>query len=523
MATADMNNRLLRQNATKSQKRAESPAHKSARQQVQQHLGNRTPHEPKIWTLTAQIGAAIALPRRNRSTDPTPDRTTTLLSPDHTATKPPHSVRKSLSYLLVQILTHLALPLFLLLLVKRGIKERGHWRGLGERFGLGSVGPKGAVWIYAASLGETRAASPLIRRLRASGLPVLLTHLSPAGLEEGYRLFPDDSGITHRYMPIDLFWAVRLFLARARPVVGVVMEIEIWPAMMLGARRMGVPMVMANGNLLEKSITKKGWLRRDLLMLYREFAHVFTRTENYRQRYLSLGVAPERISVVGEMKYDQWIDPAHRAMGETLRRNWSVARVVMIASSVRDEEPILLQMVSALLAKDPGLGVLWVPRSPQRFAAVAQSLADAGLTVARRSDLGAQMAATIGSDIRVILGDSIGEMNAYYPVADLVFVGASLVDHGGHNIMEPMAFGKPVLMGPSIYGIAFAAEPAARMGAFESLPTAEALRLRILGLLQDPAERQRMGQAAGAFSAGQAGAADRTYTGLKAIISGTRH
>ncbi len=444
-------------------------------------------------------------------------------SPDHTAPKPAHSAGTWLSYLLVQILMHLGLPLILLLLVKRGIKERGHWRGLAERFGLGPVGPKGAVWIYAASLGETRAASPLIRRLRTDGHPVLLTHLSPAGLEEGHRLFPNDPGITHRYMPIDLFWAVGLFLARARPVVGVVMEIEIWPAMMFGARRRGVPMVMANGNLLEKSMTKKGWLRRHLLTLYREFTHIFTRTEAYRQRYLSLGVAPERISVVGELKYDQWIDPAHRAMAETLRRNWSVARVVMIASSVQDEEPILLPMVQALLADDPGLGVLWVPRSPQRFAAVAQSLADRGLPLVRRSDLGARMAAPIAPDIRVIVGDSIGEMNAYYPVADLVFVGASLVDHGGHNIMEPMAFGKPVLMGPSIYGIAFAAEPAARMGAFESLPTAEALRLRLLGLLQDREQRQRMGQAAGAFSAGQSGAADRTYTGLTAIISGTRH
>ncbi len=427
------------------------------------------------------------------------------------------------AYWAQQTLMHLALPLIILLLVWRGRREPGHLRGWSDRLGFGPVGPEGAVWIYAASLGETRAASPLIRRLRADGVSVILSHISPAGMEEGWRLFPDDPGITHRYTPIDLFWAVRRFLRRAKPLLGIVLEIEIWPAMLREAHLAGVPMVMANGNLLDRSLTRQKGLRRHLLSLYKSFTHIFTRTEAFRDRYLSLGVDPERISVVGEMKYDQWIDPKHPAMGRSLRKGWDAQQVLLIASSVKDEEAPLLAMVQALLRDLPGLGVLWVPRSPQRFDPLAKTLVAAGISCLPRSALGPDMVGEIPTGTRVILGDSLGEMNAYYPVADLVFVGASLVDHGGHNIMEPMAFGKPVLMGPSTFGIAFAAEPATHAGAFESLANVQALQARIAILLKDGETLDAMGMAARAFTRLHTGSADRTYQGLKPLIRAAQH
>lgn len=409
-----------------------------------------------------------------------------------------------------QVLAHLALPLVAILLLWRGVREPGHLRNLSHRFGLGPVGPRGAVWIYAASVGEVRAASPLIRRLMAGGEAVMVTYLSPAGLAEGRRLFP--AGVTHRFMPIDLFWAVRLFLARARPRLGIVMEIEIWPAMLIEAARAGVPMMMANGNLLEQSFG--GGLRKHLLRLYWLFARVFTRTEEYRQRYLKVGVPAERIEVVGELKSDQWIDPAHPATGARLRAAWpGAARVLMIASSVKDEEAALMEMVQALLARDPGLAVLWVPRSPQRFGPVAEALAAAGLSVARRSSLGADFGGPVPS-VRVLVGDSIGEMNVYYAMADLVFVGGSLHTHGGHNVLEPMALGRPVIMGPSTYGVDFAAKPAARVGALEILPDTGAIGARVTELLADPATLAAKGRAARQFSEAQGGAAEAIFRGL---------
>lgn len=437
--------------------------------------------------------------------------------------RPRHPISTWLYFWVTQILSHTLLPFLFPLVLWRSRREPGYRRGFGERFGLGPVGAPGSVWFFAASLGETRAASPLIRRLRAMGIPVLLTHSTPAGLDEGYRLFPDDPGITHRYMPVDLVWAVALFLARARPALGVVMEIEIWPAMLFVARWARVPMVMANGNLLARDMGSGRGLRRHFMRLYREFTHVFTRSADYRDRYLKVGVASERVSVVGELKYDQWIDPAHRVMATRLRQGWDVERVIMLASTVHQEEPLLLPIVQDLLRRDPGLGMLWVPRSPQRFEAVAISLVEAGLRICRRSDLGPDMTAPFPPGTQVVVGDSIGEMNAYYPVAEIVFVGASLVDHGGHNIVEPMAFAKPVLMGPSIYGIAFAAGPAAEAGAFESLPDAEALGRRCAELLADPATLARMSAAAAQYSAGQSGAADSTHAAILALLEVSQH
>lgn len=427
-------------------------------------------------------------------------------------------------YALLQGVAHLVLPFLALFLLARARKEPGHLRHLSHRLGLGPVGAPGAVWVYAASLGETRAASPLVRRLRAAGREVVLSHQSPAGLEEGWRLFPDDPGIVHRYAPVDLFWAVRLFLRRARPLALVVLEIELWPAMLIETARAGVPVIMANGNLLERSMGTgrglKGALRGHLMRLYRLFDAIFTRDGAYRDRYLRVGVDPARLRVVGEMKYDQWVDPAHPAMGRALRARWpGAARVLMVASSVEAEEPALLAMVGRLLAADRGLRVVWAPRSPQRFEAVAAALAAAGLTVARRTGLGPGMAGPVPA-AQVMVGDSIGEMNAYYPAADLVFVGASLVDHGGHNIMEPLALGLPVVMGPSTYGIAFAAGPAAAAGAMESLPDAAALEARIAALLADPARLAAMADAARRFAAAHTGAADRTAAGILAALEG---
>lgn len=430
-------------------------------------------------------------------------------------------------YALTQVLAHLILPLAPILALQRARREPDFLRHLSHRIGLGPTGGGGAVWVYAASLGEMRAASPLIERLRAAGHGVLIGYQTPAGLNAGRALFAGDPGITHRYVPLDLFWAMRLFLRRARPILLIVLEVEIWPAMLVESARAGVPLVLANGNLVQRVPgQRRGWLKRQLLHLYRLFDHIFTRTDAFAARYAEIGVSPARISVVGELKYDQRIDPADPVLGAALRARWAAdgdgdGPVLMLASTVHDEEPALLAMVARLLAHNPRLRVLWVPRSPQRFDAVAQALTAKGLPVLRRSSLGPGMTGALPRGIRIMVGDSLGEMNRYYAMADLVFVGASLGNQGGHNIMEPMALGKPVVMGPSIWGIAFDAEPAATAGAFESLSDAPALEARIAALLADPATLNAMAQRASAFAASRTGASARTMAGLAALLPPT--
>ena len=421
-------------------------------------------------------------------------------------------------YPLEQAIVHLLVPFVPFLMLLRSRKEPAHFRKLLDRFGLGPVGQKCAVWIYAASLGETRAASPLIRQLRAEGFNVLLSHQSPSGLAEGMRLFANDSGVTQAFVPLDLFWTVRIFLRRFQPVALIVMEIEIWPAMLIETTRRGIPIAMANGNLLEESIGNGRGLRRHILKLYLLFSHICTRTQSYHDRYIRIGVDPSRVSVVGEMKYDQLVDPSHLRMAKTLRANLVRGeRFLMIASSVEAEESLLLPMVERLIAQDSGLRVLWAPRSPQRFQTVANELRSKGIAVTLRSSLGREMDAPI-PQTQVLVGDSTGEMNAFYPVADLVFVGASLVDHGGHNIIEPLVLGRPVVMGPSTYGIDFAAEPAGQAGAFESLQDAVALEERIVELLADPVALAKMSAASVAFATDKTGAAEKTFLVLHSLL-----
>lgn len=422
-------------------------------------------------------------------------------------------------YVIEQIIAHMLIPLIILLLIFRSRKEPAHLKNLKHRIGFGPVGQKGAIWIYAASLGETRAASPLIYRLRSEGFKVLLTHQSPAGLAEGAHIFGLDNGVTQCYVPLDFFWAVRIFLQRSKPLALVVMEIEIWPAMLIETARKGVLVTMANGNLLDRSTDKKDYLRRRLNNLYQIFNHIFTRTDEYRSRYLSIGVKPENVSVVGELKFDQLIDPAQLHLSKKLHSKLIGAqRILMIASSVRAEERLLLPMVVRLISADPGLRVVWVPRSPQRFRAVEDALTAKGVTVQKRSSMGSLIDGT-PTNAQVLLGDSIGEMNVYYPLADLVFVGASLVDHGGHNVVEPMALGKPIVMGPSIYGVAFAASPAAIDGALEILPDAKALETRVTALMLNSGSLAQMSAAATNFINNKAGAADKTCVGIKALLT----
>ena len=422
-------------------------------------------------------------------------------------------------YVIEQIIAHMVIPIIILLLIFRSRKEPAHLKNLKHRIGFGPVGQKGAIWVYAASLGETRAASPLIYRLRSEGFKVLLTHQSPAGLAEGARIFGLDNGVTQCYVPLDLFWAIRIFLQRSKPLALVVMEIEIWPAMLIETARKGVLVTMANGNLLDRSTDKKNYLRRRLNNLYQIFNHIFTRTDEYRSRYLSIGVKPENVSVVGELKFDQLIDPAQLHLSKKLHSKLIGAqRILMIASSVRAEERTLLPMVVRLILADPGLRVVWVPRSPQRFRAVEDALTAKGITVQKRSSIGSLIDGT-PTNAQVLLGDSIGEMNVYYPLADLVFVGASLVDHGGHNVVEPMVLGKPIVMGPSTYGVAFAASPAAIDGALESLPDAKALETRITALMLNSDALAQMSAAAKRFINNKAEAADKTCAGIKALLT----
>ena len=407
------------------------------------------------------------------------------------------------------LLLYLLLPYVLARLAWRARRQHGYLVHVAERFGYGAPqadsGP--LIWVHAVSVGETRAAEPLVRELRARYPQhrVLLTHMTPTGRETGETLFDDQ--VMRCYLPYDYPGAVARFLERYRPRVGLLMETEIWPNLIRGCRDRGVPLYLVNARLSEKSFVRY----RRVPALAREslagFTAVVAQGEEDARRLAALGASNVRIT--GNIKFDITPPPAQVELGRALRVQLGESRPVFLAASTREgEEALLLDVLDRIEA--PHLLTVIVPRHPQRFDEVAQLLKARGMSFQRRS-----ADAAVGGDTRVVLGDSMGEMFAYYTASDVVFVGGSLLPLGGQNLIEACAVGKPVLIGPSTYNFAEAVELAARAGAAIQAPDAAAVAREATRLLGDPAARGRMAQAALAFAQAHRGATGKVVELLR--------
>ena len=426
--------------------------------------------------------------------------------------------RLPLSTLLIYALYQTIFPFFiiygLLIALKRSLKEPSHLKRLSDRFGLGPIGEKGAIWIYAASLGEMNAARPLVQVFLDNGHYILLTHLSPAGLEAGQKFFGNNPKVTHRYMPLDFFLLVRLFLLRARPSCGIVLEIETWPAMLVEADKLKLPMYLANGNLVALALKRLESWKRHSLYMYRLFNHIFTRSEEYVDRYRGTGVQLQDLTVIGDLKLENPRNPELIAKGQAWRKAWiDESFTLLIASSVQAEEEILIQSCIELFKKVPNMRVIWVPRSPQRFEALSKKIKNAGIVSTNRS----KVFNDISPINRLLVGDSIGEMDLYLGMADIVFVGASFNNGGGHNIVEALSAGCPVVMGPSTHGIDEVAKDAASAGVFYSFAKPEEMTSFIIGISKSSQKLDQMRTASSTFCKMNVGASQLCYKVIKSL------
>ncbi|MGH8649451.1 MAG: lipid IV(A) 3-deoxy-D-manno-octulosonic acid transferase, partial [Burkholderiales bacterium] len=363
------------------------------------------------------------------------------------------------------------------------------------------------IWLHAVSVGETRAAEPLVRALHARHpqCRILLTHMTPTGRETGETLF--GGRVERCYLPVDLPGAVARFLDHFRPRAGIVMETEIWPNLIRAARERSIPLYLVNARLSEKSYAAY----RRFAGLVRESLSAFTtvaaQSEDDARRLTALGARDTRVT--GNLKFDVTLPPEQMELGRALRRGLGNARTVPLAASTREgEEALLLDALEAIAV--PELLTVIVPRHPQRFDEVARLLESRGVRYQRRS-----ANAPTAADTRVVLGDSMGEMFAYYAACDVAFIGGSLLPLGGQNLIEACAVGKPVLIGPSTYNFAEAAELAMRAGAVIQVPDPAALAREAGRLLRDPAAAQRVSQAALAFANAHRGATARVLELIK--------
>lgn len=398
---------------------------------------------------------------------------------------------------------YLLLPWALLHLVWRARKQPAYLDHVGERFGgFPDNMPSRVIWIHAVSVGETRAAEPLIKALRARHPEhrILLSHGTPTGRQTGVDLYGDH--VERCYLPYDFGWATRRFLRRFRPVVGVFMETEIWPNLIQASVQAAVPVYLVNARMSEKSAhgyRRIGGLTRNALST---LSGIGAQTDRDAQRLVELGAAD--VSITGNIKFDRLAPAEMLALGVTLRDSFGTRRPVFLAASTREgEETMILDALAD--SEIPELLTVIVPRHPQRFEEVATLVQQRGHKVQRRSEN-----RPIEADTSIVIGDSMGEMFAYYVACDIAFIGGSLLPLGGQNLLEACAVGRPVIIGPYTFNFEDATHGAIQAGAAIRVTDGGELGSAINQLVNDSDRRKAMSEAGKRFTDAHRGATEKT-------------
>ena len=403
----------------------------------------------------------------------------------------------------------LALPLVLLRLLWRARRQPAYLRHVGERFGRYRVrAPLAVIWVHAVSVGETRAAEPLVRALLARWPEhsVLLTHMTPTGRDTARTLFTDEPRVLRAYLPYDVGCFAHAFLRHFRPMFGVIMETELWPNLLAACRRRRIPVMLANARLSDRSARRYARLPALTALTMKALAAIGAQTAADAARLGQLGA--RRVTVTGNIKFDITPPAEMLALGQTLRERIGDRPVVLAASTREGEEALL---VDAFVRHAPNDALLLlVPRHPQRFDAVAAELAARRLATQRRS-----ADETIAAHTRVLLGDSMGEMFAYYAAADVALIGGSWLPFGGQNLIEACAVGTPVVVGPHTFNFQAVAQDAVRAGAALRAEDADAGMQAALALVADDDARTRFSAAGRAFATTHQGATARSIAILE--------
>jgi 3-deoxy-D-manno-octulosonic-acid transferase len=405
-----------------------------------------------------------------------------------------------MSRFLYTLLLYVALPFVPLKLLWRGLKQpayREHWL---ERFGFyESKADKPIIWLHCVSVGETHAAVPLIKALQHAypKYQILITHTTPTGRSASEQIFADD--VLRVYLPYDLPFAIKRFLNHFRPKIGLLMETELWFNLIASCSKHDIPILLMNARLSEKSATGYTKLGKLAFNGLSQLSAISAQTLTDAKRLAALGA--NNITVTGNLKFDVKPPADSKEKGVALRTLFGDARPVFLAASTREgEEALILDAIHDLAV----LTVI-VPRHPQRFEDVANLLKQRNIPFVRRS----QLQQPITPDIKVVLGDSMGELYTYYAACDFTFIGGSLLNFGGQNLIEAAVMAKPILIGAHTFNFAEASETAVQKGAAMRVDSVEDLRKKIQLLMLETDQRQTMSNAAIAYSQAATGATQR--------------
>jgi len=413
----------------------------------------------------------------------------------------------------------LAAPYYLWRL--RGSKQSAS--GWGERFGflpetLQQSEP-GAVWIHAVSVGETLTVVGLVRELqqRYPGRKIFLSHVTPAGREAGQRRIAGVAG--QFFLPLDWKWSVSRALERIRPSLLVIVETELWPNLLRAARQCGARIVLVNARLSDRSLRRYQWVRGFMRQVLGNLDRICAQSETDQERFYSLGAAKDRVVVTGNLKFD-FSPPRLGEFPLTLRKALGIAGrqpVVVAASTMPGEEALLLPAWAEIRRRFPRSLLILAPRHPARFAEVAALLSGQGREFVSRTTLqmGEHGIASQLASAEILLLDTIGELSGIFELAIVVFLGGSLVPTGGHNLLEPAFWAKPIVFGPHMENFRDIARLFLESGAALQVPDSGELAAVIFELLTDASRAKRLGEAARAVLDRQRGATDRVLEQLK--------
>lgn len=412
------------------------------------------------------------------------------------------------------VLFYFAQPVIWLRLLWRARKQPEYLQHLGERYGFYPRKPQGPlIWLHAVSVGETRAAEPLIKALLEAypDYSLLLTHMTPTGRATGGELITKyGARLMQAYLPYDLPDACGRFLDHFKPRVGLLMETELWPNLIAAAKKRSLPLALINARLSARS--QRGYLRfspliRPALSALRAVA---AQTPADAERLITIGA--RRVSVFGNLKFDVTPSPEKLQLGKQWRQAIGSRPVWLAASTREGEEALILDAFASI--DHPDLLLLIVPRHPQRFSEVAALVEERKFTLCRRST-----GSLPTTETRVWLGDSMGEMPAYFSVADVALIGGTLLPFGGQNLIEAAACGCPVLVGPHTFNFAQATEDAIACGAAHRVDDASGAAVEVGKLLKDNQALHAMRDAAASFSQAHRGATARTVALIKEITA----
>ena len=414
---------------------------------------------------------------------------------------------------LYSLLLYLLMPLVLAYLFLRGLRSREYLKRWPERFANFPAPERGGgIWVHAVSMGEVNAASSLIKALVKTypETPVYITTFTPTGSARVRELFGDT--VFHVYSPLDLPGSVRRFFDRVQPGLAIILETEIWPNLYHEMAARCIPSLIANARISDRSFGRYRRIRSLAGPALSCISQIAAQSETDAERLRAIGAPAERVTVAGNLKFDVTLPPSLLEEGETLRMSWGTHRPVLVAGSTHenDEGPILQAFRDLLDEFSQALLVL-VPRHPERFGRAAQAARAAGLRVALRSE-----GARCSPQTQCLVVDAMGELLRYYAACDVAFVGGSLERIGGHNVLEPAALARPVVVGPHTFNFADITRQLLEAGAALQVREGRELESVFRTLLREPETRDRMGRTAYRMVKSGQGAVNRTL----AIVSG---